>query len=511
PLHPRRRRGRVVDDAHDLDEGGARRRDGRLGDERGDAAARERLSAASRGAGRAGGVVGEVPAPHRGRRPALGHQGRGASLRGHDAGRHVPPVHLHPGGQVRHHLAVGWPDAARPRLLQHHRTGVVGPRPHQASGRVHGRRPQLAHRAPRVAGAAQGAHPLQHRLRLGRIARDPAEQGDRRDGPRPAEDQPAAGRAGHALHLPQQRHPVVEAVALGRGLQRAGVLMRRRARFFVMALGLGVAVSPALAGAAGASQARPPWADLGRVATPDEVRAWDIDVRGDFDGLPPGSGSVADGMEIWEAQCASCHGVFGESNQVFTPIVGGTTREDMERGRVAALADGSEPQRTTLMKLSRLSALWDYTRRAMPWTSPKSLAVDEVYAVVAYILNLGGIVDDDFVLSDRNISEVQARLPNRDGEFFYRPMWDVDGKPDVNGDDCMRDCGTDMDVRSMLPAFARDAHGNLAMQNRIVGPVRGADTTREAPKTLEQARAIALAAAAADGAAPGEGQAAANL
>lgn len=288
--------------------------------------------------------------------------------------------------------------------------------------------------------------------------------------------------------------------------------MRRRARLFVMALGLGVAVSPALAGAAGASQARPPWADLGRVATPDEVRAWDIDVRGDFEGLPPGSGSVADGMEIWEAQCASCHGVFGESNQVFTPIVGGTTREDMERGRVAALADGSEPQRTTLMKLSRLSALWDYTRRAMPWTSPKSLAVDEVYAVVAYILNLGGIVDDDFVLSDRNISEVQARLPNRDGEFFYRPMWDVEGKPDVNGDDCMRDCGTDMDVRSMLPAFARDAHGNLAMQNRIVGPVRGADTTREAPKTLEQARAIALAAAAAAATGSGdEGQAGAKL
>lgn len=287
--------------------------------------------------------------------------------------------------------------------------------------------------------------------------------------------------------------------------------MRRRARFFVMALGLGVAVSPALAGAAGASQARPPWADLGRVATPDEVRAWDIDVRGDFEGLPPGSGSVADGMEIWEAQCASCHGVFGESNQVFTPIVGGTTQADIESGRVAALGEGSEPQRTTLMKLSRLSALWDYTRRAMPWTAPKSLSVDEVYAVVAYILNLGDIVDDDFVLSDRNIAEVQARLPNRDGEFFHRPMWDVDGRPDVNGDDCMRDCATEVDVRSMLPAFARDAHGNLAAQNRVVGPVRGADTTRGEPKTLEEARSIALTAAAADGAAPGEGQAATNL
>src|SRR5690606_203845 len=110
---------------------------------------------------------------------------------------------------------------------------------------------------------------------------------------------------------------------------------------------------------------------------------------------------------------------------------------DIERGRVAALADGSEPQRTTLMRLSRLSTLWDYTRRAMPWNAPKSLSIEEVYAVVAYILNMGGIVDDDFVLSDRNMAEVQARLPNRDGTTFHRGMWDVDGKPDVQGDACM--------------------------------------------------------------------------
>lgn len=309
-------------------------------------------------------------------------------------------------------------------------------------------------------------------------------------------------------------------------------MTRRRARLRDALLGAGAACLLALAapaaaqpqpqpqpgspaGSASATQSsspsRPSWAGLGRVATPDEVRAWDIDVRGDFEGLPPGSGSVADGMVIWEARCASCHGVFGESNQVFTPIVGGTTQADIDAGRVAAMADGSEPQRTTLMKLSRLSALWDYTRRAMPWTAPKSLSVDEVYAVVAYMLNLGDIVDDDFVLSDGNIAQVQARLPNRDGAFFHRPMWDVDGEPDVNGDDCMRDCGTGMDVRSVLPAFARDAHGNLAAQNRVVGPVRGADTTREAPGTLEEARAIVLAASAAAVTAAGEDRPGAKL
>ena len=64
---------------------------------------------------------------------------------------------------------------------------------------------------------------------------------------------------------------------------------------------------------------------LGRAATPAEVAAWDIDVRPDFKGLPKGSGTAEQGQELWEAKCASCHGVFGESNEVFTPIVGGTT------------------------------------------------------------------------------------------------------------------------------------------------------------------------------------------
>src|SRR5262252_589804 len=67
---------------------------------------------------------------------------------------------------------------------------------------------------------------------------------------------------------------------------------------------------------------------VGRPATPAEIAAWDIDVRPDFKGLPPGSGSVQQGQKVWDAKCASCHGTFGESNEVFTPLVGGTTAED---------------------------------------------------------------------------------------------------------------------------------------------------------------------------------------
>ena len=222
---------------------------------------------------------------------------------------------------------------------------------------------------------------------------------------------------------------------------------------------------------------------IGRAATDKEVAAWDIDVRPDFKGLPKGSGSVAKGQDVWEAKCASCHGVFGESNEVFSPVVGGTTKADIESGRVANLRREDFPQRTTLMKVSTLSTLWDYINRAMPWTQPKSLTVEEVYAVTAFILNLGGIVPDDFVLSDRNIADVQKRMPNRNGMTTAHNLWpgrEFGGtsRPDVQGSACMANCPVEPKVASILPDFARNAHGNLAEQNRLVGPQRGADTTR---------------------------------
>jgi S-disulfanyl-L-cysteine oxidoreductase SoxD len=249
---------------------------------------------------------------------------------------------------------------------------------------------------------------------------------------------------------------------------------------------LAVALALAACGAA-AQQPQQPGAQerfpgIGRMATPAEVKAWDIDVRPDFQGLPRGSGSVAKGQEVWEAKCASCHGVFGESNEVFAPIVGGTTAEDIRTGRVANLRRADYPGRTTLMKLSQVATLWDYINRAMPWNAPKSLTVEEVYATTAYILNLGGIVPDDFTLSDGNIADVQKRLPNRNGKTTAHSMWpgpEFGGTkaPDVRGTACMADCPVVPKVASLLPDHARNAHGNLAEQNRLVGPQRGANTT----------------------------------
>jgi cytochrome c len=246
---------------------------------------------------------------------------------------------------------------------------------------------------------------------------------------------------------------------------------------------------------AGSLQAAPPLTNIGRAATAKEIAAWDIDVRPDFKGLPKGSGTVSAGMKVWEEKCASCHGVFGESNEVFTPLVGGTGPEDVKAGRVASLTNGKQPHKTTLMKVATVSTLWDYINRAMPWTAPKSLSTDEVYAVTAYLLNMGEILPDDFVLSDQTMAEAQRRMPNRDGMTTSHGMWDVKGKPDVHSVACMKDCPVEATIRSSLPEGSRNAHGNLALQNRTFGAVRGVDTTRPAPTALATTPASASVSA----------------
>jgi cytochrome c len=262
--------------------------------------------------------------------------------------------------------------------------------------------------------------------------------------------------------LPAAAQPVAGAAGAARGSPAASAARA----------GPSAAAPSALPPATAAALAR-----IGRVATPAELRAWDIDVRADFAGLPPGAGSVAAGERTLEAKCASCHGVFGESNEVFTPLVGGTTKRDIETGRVQALATGGHPHRTTLMRASRLSTLWDYVHRAMPWNAPKSLTPDEVYGVLAYMLNLGEIVPSDFTLSDRNIAETERRLPNRHGKVFFRDLWEVQGQGDVANPACMRDCPVEGKLAAAMPDAVRNANGNIAEQVRPFGPARGTDTS----------------------------------
>lgn len=191
---------------------------------------------------------------------------------------------------------------------------------------------------------------------------------------------------------------------------------------------------------------------FGKPATPAEIAGWDIDVRPDGRGLPPGHGSVAQGQAIYDAKCASCHGTFGESN-AYLQLAGG----------VGSLAT-AEPVRTTGSKLQYATTLFDYIRRAMPLTAPQSLTNDEVYALTAYVLNLNDIVGPDVTLDARSLAAL--RMPNRDGFTTAHGMMRRDGTPDTHNVECMRDCVAAVKVASELPSYAEGAHGDLAAQMR---------------------------------------------
>lgn len=212
---------------------------------------------------------------------------------------------------------------------------------------------------------------------------------------------------------------------------------------------------------------------LGRAPTVEEIAGWDIDVRPDGHGVRPGQGSVAQGQVIYDAQCASCHGSFGESNR-YMAIAGGVRKGDLESGRAAALR-ASDGIRTLGTKLNYATTLWDYIYRAMPWAQPQSLSVDEVYAVTAYVLHLNEIVPADFTLNDRNLLSVP--MPNRYGFTSGHGMGTVEGRPDAQGSACMKNCVEQVAMSSQMPEFARNQHGNLAEQKRALGPTRGIDTS----------------------------------
>jgi mono/diheme cytochrome c family protein len=143
---------------------------------------------------------------------------------------------------------------------------------------------------------------------------------------------------------------------------------------------------------------------LGREAHPDEVAAWSIAVRPDGQGLPPGRGTVKQGEEIYQTQCAACHGEFGEGAGRWPPLAGG-------RGSLR----GENPEKTMGSFWPYLSTTFDYVRRAMPYGNAQSLTNDEVYALTAYLLFLNDVVPESFELTRENFAGV--RLPNAGG--FY--------------------------------------------------------------------------------------------
>ena len=163
---------------------------------------------------------------------------------------------------------------------------------------------------------------------------------------------------------------------------------------------------------------------IGRAPTAAEIAAWDIDVRYDGAGLPSGGGDVATGEVLYETQCAACHGDFGQGEGRWPPLSGG------EHSLTLQGAAG-RPEKTVGSYWPFAPTLFDYIRRAMPYTRPQSLSDDDAYALSAYVLYLNDIVDDDFSANAESLAAVE--MPNRDN-FFDDP------RPDANNHPCMTDC-----------------------------------------------------------------------
>ena len=164
---------------------------------------------------------------------------------------------------------------------------------------------------------------------------------------------------------------------------------------------------------------------LGRPALPEEIAAWNHDVSPDGTGLPPGSGDVLTGEELFVENCASCHGDFAEGRDNWPKLAGGEN----------TLAD-KDPVKTVGSYWPYLSTTWDYVNRSMPFGNAQSLEPDEVYAIVAYILYSNYLVDEDFVLSQENFSDIE--MPNANG-FVVDDRIETEHSLWV-GEPCMTDC-----------------------------------------------------------------------
>lgn len=167
--------------------------------------------------------------------------------------------------------------------------------------------------------------------------------------------------------------------------------------------------------------------NFGKKATQEEIDGWHIEVSHNHN-LPEGSGTAADGEELYDEQCASCHGSFGE----------GVGRNPVLAGGEDTLEDKMKPERTVGSYWPYASTLLDYTHRAMPFNSAQSLTWGETWSLSAYVLYLNDVIEDDeFVFSAESYHEV--KMPNADG-FVIKDKGATNHTPDTNNKRCMKDC-----------------------------------------------------------------------
>lgn len=147
--------------------------------------------------------------------------------------------------------------------------------------------------------------------------------------------------------------------------------------------------------------------NLGRPATPVEVAAWDVSIPPDGTGLPPGSGTPEQGTVVYAQKCQSCHGEKG-AGKPNDQLVGG-------QGTLVT----KSPVRTIGSYWPYATTVFDYVRRAMPYTQSHSLTDEEAYAVTAYLLHLNGIIGAQDAMNAQSLPQV--KMPNRDNFIVVYP------------------------------------------------------------------------------------------
>ena len=140
---------------------------------------------------------------------------------------------------------------------------------------------------------------------------------------------------------------------------------------------------------------------LGTAINESQLQGFDLIAQPDGSGYPQGSGTAMQGKAIFERRCVACHGMNGEGTNANTRLVGGDMQSE------------ERPIRTVGSYWPHASTLFDYVQRAMPADAPKSLTSSEVYQVIAYILNMNGIVEDSLVLNKETL--LQVEMPNKNG------------------------------------------------------------------------------------------------
>ena len=211
---------------------------------------------------------------------------------------------------------------------------------------------------------------------------------------------------------------------------------------------------------------------LGRPALPQEVAAWDHDVRPGGIGLPPGSGDVLTGETAFADKCAACHGDFAEGVGNWPKLAGGD----------GTLAD-KDPVKTVGSYWPYLSTVWDYVNRSMPFGNAQTVTPDEVYAIVAYILYSNYLVDEDFTLSNENFADVE--MLNASG--FIMDDRDQAEYAIWRGEPCMSGCKDKVEIT--MRATVLDVTPDTPSDTTVI-EVAATDTPEEAPGTMPEVAAI---------------------